>query len=171
MGIDFDRIVFRTAVEADVEAINKIYNQAIKKGHQTADLEELLIEQTREWLGQHAVDDYPVFVVEYDGKVIGWSSVSPYRNGRQALRKSAEISYYLDHSQLGKGIGSFLLRETINEARKRKYSILVAILLDTNMASKGILTKFGFEEWGRIKRAALVDDREVDHLYFGLSLK
>ncbi len=162
--------VFRIATPDDLGSINAIYNQAILARHQTADLETYPLEQTQEWFTQHDIDLYPVFVIEADGQVIGWSSLSSYRKGRQALKAVAEISYYIDSQHQRKGLGSLLIEQTINSASDYGFEILVAILLDTNTASKAILSKFGFAEWGRIFQAAQIERKRVDHLYYGKRL-
>jgi len=161
---------FRLAQTRDLISINEIYNQSIEQRHQTADLTTYSIEQTHEWYGAHNTVKYPVFVLEINSKVVGWSSLSSYRSGRQALAKVAEISYYVDQSFLRQGHGNSLMHDTMSMANEYSFEILVAILLDTNLASKSILRKFRFSEWGRIPCAAIIDGQKVDHLYFGLQL-
>jgi len=161
---------FRIAENRDLVSINRIYNQAIEHGHQTADICTLSLEQTQDWYAEHNLQNYPVFVMEVDSRVLAYSSLSCYRGGRQALEKVAEISYYIDHSHLRQGHGNELMKYTLREAITCDFQILVAILLDTNLASQAILKKFKFSEWGRIPKAAIIDGQRVDHLYFGIQL-
>ena len=50
------------------------------------------------------------------------------------------------------------------------FEVLVAILLNKNPASVGLLQKFGFTEWGRMPEIARIDGVLADHLYYGLKL-
>ncbi|MEZ5023664.1 MAG: hypothetical protein R2728_10480 [Chitinophagales bacterium] len=51
------------------------------------------------------MDNFPIYVLEIDGKVIGWISLSAYRKGRNALRYNAEVSYYIHQDFQQQGFG------------------------------------------------------------------
>ncbi|MCK5820877.1 MAG: N-acetyltransferase [Bacteroidales bacterium] len=161
---------FRLSEKKDLVDINRIYNQAIEHGHQTADLKQLLLSETEDWYDQHGIEKYPVFVLEFKKCVVAWSSLSRYRRGRQALSSVAEISYYVDQDSLGLGIGKELIAKTIEMASQYELNTLLAILLASNIPSISILERFGFVEWGRIPGAANIDEQKVDHLYYGLKI-
>lgn len=151
----------------DLGRVNDIYNQAVKKQFQTADTEPASLMERERWFKEHQSLGYPVFVYEQYGQIVGWISLSPYRNGRKALRYSAEVSYYIDSDQQGKGIGSQLMEFILVEAPKYGYKILFAILLAPNIPSIRLLEKFGFCLWGTLPRIADFDGIECDHLYYG----
>jgi len=160
----------RKANPEDLPDINKIYNQAVKQRFCTAHLKPVGMKERKEWFDAHDPADFPVFV-HVDGEMLtGWVSLGPYREDRQALAHVAEVSYYVDENERGKGIGSLLMRHALNLASDYGFSILIAILLNRNPASIGLLHKFGFEEWGRMPGIARIDDKEADHLYYGLKL-
>ena len=163
-------LIVRLALPKDLDRIDQIYNQAIAANFQTADTRPLNKLSRLGWFKNHPSSSYPISVILHDEKVIGWSSLSKYREGREALQRTAEISYYLDHDHLGKGYGSVLIEATVDKARSLFFENLVAILLDSNKPSIGILEKYGFAEWGRIPKAALIKNQLVDHLYYGLRL-
>ncbi|RYG36561.1 MAG: GNAT family N-acetyltransferase, partial [Chitinophagaceae bacterium] len=100
-------------------------------------------------------------------RVIGFASVSPYREGRQALEKVAEISYYLHPDHQGKGAGTFLLQQIIERTKQLKFKFLVAILLGSNSASIALLKKAGFEKWGELPGLAEFGAHTTSHLYYG----
>ena len=126
---------FRLAGKKDLFAINSIYNQAIEHRYQTADLNTFTIHETEKWYTLHEVNLFPIFVIEFDRKVVAWSSLSAYRGGRLALSKVAEISYYVDKDFQGIGIGKKIMTKTIESAIQYKFNTLVAILLGTNSPS------------------------------------
>jgi phosphinothricin acetyltransferase len=160
----------RLARQEDLQAINRIYNQAVRQRFCTAHLELVGMEERRQWFRRHDPKRYPVYVALDEGRLVGWISIGPYREGRQALAHVAEVSYYVDEGERGKGVGSALLSYTVRIVSEFGFSVLIAILLDKNPASIGLLHKFGFKEWGRMPGIASIDNQKADHLYYGLLL-
>lgn len=160
----------RQAVEEDLSVINDIYNQAVNQKYCTAHLLPLSHGQQSRWFKMHDPLRFPVFVSVLDKQVTGWISLGPYRIERQALEHVAEVSYYVDTSMQGKGIGTRLLEHSIRKAPDFGFSVLLAILLGRNQASIGLLEKLNFSCWGSMPGIAKIDDQEVDHLYYGLKL-
>lgn len=160
----------RLARQEDLPTINEIYNQAVRQGYCTAHLDPVSMEEREQWFMSHDPLRFPVFVAVEEKKVLGWVSLGPYRESRQALAHVAEVSYYVDENERGKGIGSMLLDYSINIAPDYLYAVLIAILLDKNPASIALLQKFGFNEWGRMPGIARIEGQRADHLYYGLML-
>ena len=160
----------RIAREEDLVAINTIYNQAVQQQFCTAHLELVSMKERARWFSSHDPAYYPVFVTEKDERIVGWVSLGPYREDRQALAHVAEVSYYVDENERGSGLGSSMLGHSINVAGKYGFTVLIAILLNRNPASIGLLHKYGFEEWGRMPGIARIDEQLADHLYYGLNL-
>lgn len=160
----------RIARRQDLPVINDIYNQAVRQRFSTAHLEAISLKEREQWFTHHDPDRFPVYVATLEARVLGWISLAPYREGRQALAHVAEVSYYVDEKERGKGIGSTMLKHSIDVAPGFGFSVLIAILLDKNPASMGLLEKFGFDEWGRMPEIAYIDGQRADHLYYGLLL-
>jgi len=97
-------------------------------------------------------------------------TISPYRPGRQALRYTAEVSYYVDFDHHGRGIASNLLQHMIGLCPSLDIKTLFAIILDSNQGSIRLLEKYGFKKWGHLPRVADFDGIEVGHLYYGLRM-
>ena len=160
----------RLAGQNDLEAINRIYNQAVQQLFCTAHLEPLGMEERRRWFAAHDPARFPVFAAIDKDSLTGWASLGPYREDRQALAHVAEVSYYVDEGVRGRGIGSSLLGHAIQIAPKYGFSVLIAILLNRNPASIGLLQKYGFEEWGRMPGIAKIHMQLADHLADRLKL-
>ena len=160
----------RLAIEQDLPAINDIYNQAVNQRYCTAHLLPLSLGQQTNWFEKHDSNRFPVFVSVHNKQVTGWISLGIYRAERQALNHVSEVSYYVDNSMRGEGIGTLLLEHAISKAPEFRFSVLIAILLGRNRASVGLLEKLGFSCWGIMPGIAKIDDQEVDHLYYGLKL-
>ncbi len=158
------------AREDDLLAINEIYNQAVLQQFCTAHLEQVSMEERKLWFRAHDPAVYPVFVAVADERIVGWVSLGPYREDRQALKHVAEVSYYVDEKDRGSGVGSRLLSHAIGMARSFGFTVLIAILLNRNPTSIGLLQKYSFEEWGRMPDIAQIDGLLADHLYYGIKL-
>jgi phosphinothricin acetyltransferase len=160
----------RYAQPPDLAALTEIYNQAIFAGQKTADLIPVTVEQRRQWLVDHPPQKYPVLIAEKDKRVIGYLSISPYRAGRQALRFTAEVSYYVHFEFQRQGVATKLLEFALDLCPKLQIKTLFAILLDTNHASIKLLQKFGFQQWGHLPKVADFNGTEIGHLYYGRRL-
>ena len=152
------------AQQEDIAAIVEIYNQAVKLKSATADMSPTSIEERIKWLAEHSPSTHPVFIAENDSRVVGWCSISPYRPGREALRYTAEISYYVHQDYRQMGVASQVIAHTIGHSTELKIKTLFAILLDINTISIAILKKFGFSKWGHMPRVADFDGVECGHL-------
>ena len=164
-------MLIRLAEEKDLTSITRIYNQAVAQRFCTAHLKARSLEEQREWFEAHDPLTYPVYVYETGEQVTGWISLGDYRKGRQALDHVAEVSYYVDGKERGKGIGTALMEHAISVAPSLGFSVLIAILLSENPASIGLLEKYGFSEWGRMPGVAKIGNSLADHLYYGLHLE
>jgi len=162
--------MIRLAKIEDLQRITDIYNQAILTQKCTADMETFTLDQRLSFFEAHQNNEYPLWVYQIEDQVVGYVYLSGYRPGRRAFSSTVEVSYYLDQTYLGKGIGSQCLEHAILEAKERGFQTMVAILLGINEKSTGLLKKFNFEEWGRLPGIAHFDDYITDHLYYGLKL-
>ena len=167
--IENGRSIIRTAKPEDLKSINLIYNKAVE-ARATADLTPVSYSKRKEWFDFHDPGTYPVFVFEMDDKVVGWLSFSPYRKGREALRMTAEISYYVDEHFLRKGIGTSLVNFAIRIAPQLGFRNLFAIILENNFGSINLMKKLGFEQWGFLPKVADFNGELVGHFYYGKHL-
>jgi len=161
----------RLASIKDLPLIVEIYNQAIRSKSATGDMDEFLVEEKVEWFQKFDADSFPIYVAEIDHQIKGFVTLSPYREGRRAMNKIAEISFYLDYSCRGLGIGSALVDHAINDCRRIGKETLLAILLDVNVESVNLLKKFNFEKWGHLPDMINIEDLKCGQYIYGLSIK
>lgn len=102
-------IVVRPSVKDDIETIKKIYQYEVLNGTATFDKvppsEKDLLDK-RQTIIDHG---FPYLVAEIDGKVVGYSYVSLYRE-RSAYSKTVENAIYIDPDCGGMGIATKLLK-------------------------------------------------------------
>ncbi len=158
----------RVAHVSDLPRIVEIYNQAVAQKGATADLTPVSVEDRRPWFEEHQDNNYPLWVADHNGSILGWCSLSPYRPGRMALRHTAEISYYIHRDHRGKGVCTALMEHAISQCHRLDIKTLFALLLDINIVSIKILEKFGFVRWGHMPDIAEIENTTCGHLIYGL---
>lgn len=161
-------ITIRAATIADASDVASIYNQGIAERSATfetsprsqADMEIRLAEQAR----------FPVLVAVGDaGDVIGWASLSQYRD-RACYAGIAEFSIYLDRPARGRGVGKQLLSALIDHATALGYWKLVSRIFPFNFASRALCQSLGFREVGVYEKHAQLDGIWRDVVIVELSL-
>ena len=158
------------AKPSDLPAIVAIYNQAINSKTATGDTQEFSVIERQEWFNKFDENSYPLYVVEIENRVVGYCSISPYRKGRGAMASVAEISYYIDYSFHGKGIATALVKHAIADCKRIGKKNLLAILLETNTPSIGLLEKLGFQKWGHFPDIVEMHGEKQAQVIYGLKV-
>lgn len=157
----------RRAEPRDRPEVIAIYNHAIDTRIATAHLECCSVESRRAWFEEHQNPRYPIYVDDVAGSICGWCSVSAYRPGRDALAKTAELSYYVHPDFRRQGVATSLIKHALTGCCENGLENVFAVLLGVNRPSIELLLKLGFEQWGRLPGVAEIDGQKIDHLYFG----
>ena len=132
----------RLARLSDAEAIREIYNLEVTTSMVTFDLVPRSPEEQRTWLaarsGAHAV-----VVAEDDGGVLGFASLSPYRD-RPAYSTTVEDSVYVRRDAQGRGVGNVLLGELVALAATHGFHAMMARIVAGHEASIALHRRHGF---------------------------
>ena len=162
-------ITLYPATEADLPAINAIYNHYVH--HSTCTYQETpeTMEARQEWFRQHGAK-HPVIVAVVGGMVVGWGSLSAF-HPRSAYARTVENSVYVHPEYLRQGIGSLLLEDLIQRARQLEHHAIIAGIDAEQVASVVLHTRFGFETVGHLKQVGFKFDRWLDVIYMELLLK
>lgn len=162
--------LIRDATETDLVAINDIYNWYVPRSTCTYQEELEPIEARRKWFAAHQSNPrLPITVAEMGGDIVGWGSLSSYRE-RSAYRFTCENSVYVRHDLHGKKIGSTILADLIDRARKLNYRNIIAGIDGEQVASIALHAKFGFVECGRQTKIGFKFDRWLDVVFMQLRL-
>jgi L-amino acid N-acyltransferase YncA len=96
---------------------------------------------------------YPAFVIRDDDrhKVVGFCFLRAY-HPFPVFRETAEVTYFLEKDEVGKGIGSAALKKLEEEAKTIGVKTLLADISSENMQSIIFHKKKGFKECGRFHR-------------------
>ena len=126
----------------DYAAIADIYNKYIADttvSFETATLTELQMRQRIESIAK----DYPYFVYEDEGKVLGFSYVHRWKE-RAAYSHTLETTIYLEPDIKHNGVGTALMQHIIEECRKLGIHVLIACITGENTESIEFHRKLGF---------------------------
>ena len=133
----------RSATIADADAMREIYNYEVLQSRSTLDLVPRSLDEQRKWISERS-GGLRAVVAELDGAVIGFGSLSFYRD-RPGYRSTVVDSVYVDRNVQRGGVGSALLEELISTAKAHGFHSIMARIVDMQDASVGLHKKFGFE--------------------------
>jgi L-amino acid N-acyltransferase YncA len=158
--------MIRDARESDLHAIVGIYNAAIPGRLATADTEPISVESRRGWLRDHDAARHPLWVLEREGRLVGWLSVSAFY-GRPAYAATAELSVYVDPAAQRGGAATELMQLALARASGLGVKTFLGFIFAHNERSVSLFRKFGFERWAHLPRVAVLDGVERDLLILG----
>ncbi len=138
--------VLRLARLDDAEALLEIYNAEVLGSTVTFDLRPRTLEEQQQWLVARS-GALAVVVAEEDGEVVGFASISPYRD-RPAYSTTVEDSVYVRRDRRGTGLGRALLGEIVDVATRQGFHTVMARIVGHHSASIEMHRRLGFEEVG-----------------------
>ena len=148
--------MIRDALPTDLPAIVAIYNAAIPGRLASADTEPVTVGARQPWFIEHSPTRYPLWVLEQDGQVVAWLSLSPFY-GRPAYSKTAEVSVYVSPHLHRRGLGTSLLQEAIRRGPSIDKNTFLAFIFGHNVPSIRLFEKVVFTQWGKLPQVAVLD--------------
>jgi L-amino acid N-acyltransferase YncA len=150
----------RLATPDDAEAIRTIYNLEVTTSTVTFDLVARSLDDQRAWQaarsGAHAV-----VVAEIEGVVVGFGSLSPWRD-RPAYSTTVEDSIYIHRDHQGKGVGKAMLTELVATATAHGFHACMARIVGGHDASIALHRSCGFEVVGTEREVGRKFNRWLD---------
>ena len=159
----------RTALPTDVRAINAIYNHYVRTCTCTWHLTEESDESRLAWL-RARTPAHPALVVEIEGKVVGWGSLSTY-NSRQGWSTTVEDSVFIDHARHGQGLGKLMLGALLQRAEALGHESVIARISAEQTASRRLHASLGFVEAGLLKAVGRKFGQKLDCVYMLKTLR
>lgn len=154
----------RSALEADLDSINRIYNHYVETS--TCTWQESLIStpERLEWW-QERVGRFPILVAEICATVAGFAACGPFRP-RSGYRFTVETSVYLQPEFCGRGVGRSLMLRLLDDARTAGFHTAIAGVSADQVASMRLHLSLGFVEVARMRETGFKFGRWLDHVYF-----
>lgn len=150
----------RPATEADLQAINDIYNDAAIKTTATFDTEPKSMTDRRKWFAAHG-NLHPILVAEEDGRVVGWASMSRYSD-RSAYDGTAEASLYVAEECRGRGIGRQLFEAILAAGKNAGLHTVLSRITADNTISIRLHEQFRFRNVGVLREVGCKFGRLLD---------
>ncbi|WP_407695284.1 GNAT family N-acetyltransferase [Sinorhizobium saheli] len=163
--------MIRDAVEADLEAIRDIYNDAV--ANTTAIWNETLVDVANRaaWLKARNAAGFPVLVAVSDtAEVVGYASFGEWR-AFDGYRHTVEHSVYVRADQRGAGVGRALMLALIERAEALGKHVMVAGIESGNLGSIRLHERLGFRETGVMKEVGTKFGRWLDLTFMQLILR
>lgn len=152
----------RPATAADLPAINEIYNHYVLHSTCTYQTVPSTADERAAWFAGRGAT-HPVYVMEHDGQVGGWHSLSPFKT-REAYARTVENSVYVRHTLLGRGLGRMMLEHQLGVAKKLDHHAVLAVVCASQGPSIRLHESFGFAEAGRFREVGWKFGRWLDVL-------
>jgi phosphinothricin acetyltransferase len=134
----------RPAERTDAEAIRIIYNAEVAGTTVTFDLVPRTLEDQVAWVEEHSGGHPAIVAVDETGDIIGFGSLSPYKE-RPAYFTTVEDSVYVRDDHRGTGVGHQLLTELVRLAQQYGYHSIIARIVGGHDASISLHRRCGFE--------------------------
>ena len=161
-------IEVRLATLDDAAAIMAIYNVEVSHHTSTFDLVPRTIDEQRTWIAQRS-GAFAAVVAELDGEVVGFASLSPYKE-RAAYRTTVENSVYVSREHPRRGIGRALLQHVTGIARNSGFHSVIARVEASSEGSRALHQACGFELVGVERQVGRKFHRWLDVAVFQLLL-
>jgi L-amino acid N-acyltransferase len=153
-------VELRLADLGDAEAIRQIYNTEIETSTVTLDLVPRSIEDQQRYLAARQ-GTYAVVVAQHEGEIVGFGSLSPYRD-RPGYNATAEDSIYVHRDHQGHGIGRALLSELLNVASAHGFHSVMARISAGHESSRRLHESLGFVYVGTEREVGRKFGRWID---------
>ena len=157
-------MLIRPCAADDIAAVCTIYNHYIENTVITFEEIPLSVEQMRGRIEGY-MQLFPWLVCEDAGEIIGYAYASKWKD-RSAYKHTAEVTVYLHHKHVGKGVGRALYQELIDQLAARKMHVLLACIAVPNAASEKLHEHFGFNKVAHFTEVGFKFNRWLDVGYW-----
>ncbi|HEV7277940.1 MAG TPA: GNAT family N-acetyltransferase [Devosiaceae bacterium] len=154
----------------DVPAVTAIYRHYVENSTATFDT----VVPSEAAMATHKfapmVDaGHPLLVAEREGQVLAYAYASVYRP-RPAYRFTCEDTIYCAPEAQGQGVGTALLQEVIETARRFGFKQMIGVITAESKGSIRLHEKLGFRVVGTYQSVGFKFDRWLDivHMQKGL---
>ena len=154
----------RPATAVDLEGAAAIYDEQVRTGISTFDLEPPPVSYWEHHLESDEPGDH-FLVADVGDEIIGFAYSSTYRP-RPGYRLTRETSVYLSEGARGQGLGRRMYDELLERVRGDGIHVALALVALPNPASIALHEACGFEHLGTMREVGRKFDRWLDTAWF-----
>lgn len=136
--------MIRKVCSTDAKEIAAIYNEYVRHSVITFETEPVTEAEMASRIASIS-SRYPFLVYEMEDKVVGYCYAHAWKE-RAAYRHTLETTVYLSPAVVGRGIGTLLMKNLIEECRLAEYRALIACITEGNSESMALQKKLGFKQ-------------------------
>ncbi len=169
MDTTINDYLFREITEEDLPKVLEIYNYYVLNSTATFQISTLTIDEMREMvINTHS--KYKAFVIVEEDNICGYCLLAQF-NTKEAYDETAEITVYLKHDAIGKGLGTIAIQNVEDYAREQNIYVLVAIICGENSRSIKLFAKNNYFKCGHFREVGMKFGRRLDVVNFQKILK
>ena len=161
-------IVIRPASPADLPEINAIFNYYVAHSTCVWTTTPCSEVERKAWYEEHG-EAMPILVAECSGRIVGWGALSSFRTA-YTLAGTLEDAIYVHHDFHRQGVGSRLLTELIDAARRKGLRSILANISADQEPSIRMHEEFGFQKVAHLRQVGWKFNRWLDAVYLQLLL-
>jgi L-amino acid N-acyltransferase YncA len=154
----------RPATPADLAGVAAVYDEQVRTGISTFDLDPPPVSSWQHHLDSHEPGDH-FLVADRDGAVAGFAYASSYRP-RPGYRLTRETSVYLHESARGEGLGRRLYGDLLARVAADGIHVVLALVALPNEPSVALHEACGFEHLGTMREVGRKFDRWLDTAWY-----
>jgi Sortase and related acyltransferases len=161
----------KPCTEKQLPEILDIFNDAILNSTALYDYKIRTMEMMNAWYADKQKRNYPIVgAFDENDSLLGFSTYGQFRV-QPAYKYTLEHSVYVHPNMRGFGLGKILLREIIKKAEEQDYHVIVGAIDASNVVSRQLHEKEGFEFCGFIKQSGYKFGKWLDLALYQLTLK
>jgi RimJ/RimL family protein N-acetyltransferase len=160
-------IVFRYPKISDSAGMMNLINSLVREKTDIAKISLVTLQQEKTWLDDAIksikAKNKIMLVAEMDGKIVGSCEIT--RDPYDVSRHVGTLGIGLVKNARGMGIGAKLIKETIDEAKKKlQLKVVKLYVFDSNNVAKNLYEEMGFSEIGRIPNGVYHNKKYKDDI-------
>lgn len=152
----------------DAAEIARIFNFYVRTSDVIFSEHELSEEEMKRKLAPVA-GHFPFLVAEEDGRLLGYCYAHPWQPD-YVYRFTLELTEYLDHESLSKGLGTRMLQMVIDQCRAAGFHSVVSAVTGGTIPCERMHDKLGFRVVGVVKDSGFKFGRFLDDVFYQLIL-
>jgi len=163
--------MIRIAKIDDLPKMLEIYNYEIINGYATFDTAPMTLEERKAWFDNHNKDNHPLYVYEDNNEVLGYVSLSQYRE-KAAYNTTVELSVYVDPIHRGEGIGRKMVEFILGVAKNDPNTFMVvSVITGSNITSIKMHEAFGFKHCGTLENVGIKNGQLLSVVTYALDVR
>ena len=156
------QVIIRNAKLNDCGAIMDVLNACISEKNRTSLTQPIRSVKEEEKFFISLDKREGIIVCELNQKIVGFVTLYLYNKIIESTRHVGGVGSFVLSNFRGMGVGTALIKEMFNFARKRNYEKLIAEVRRSNKKAKNFYQKMGFKKVGKLTNQIKIEGKYDD---------